>query len=628
MYLNKNKNFKYKIIDIEANDLKPTQIWCCVLKDLETKEVESLVGHEEISNWFNKNDLSKIIFVGHNALSFDVPVLNRLLNLNIDLNSVCDTYVLSLLYKPALEGGHSLESWGLRLKFPKGDFSDWSKYSEEMLKYCINDVELTYKLYQSLTQRMNEYGFSEKSAWLEHRIKVIINEQIENGCYFHKERAEDFCAELRREQSNLAKQIQTLFPPVRTLVKERPFRRLKDGSLTSQYEKDFLRFGNNLEHHVIVDETGNQTLVYRCYEYQEFNLGSPKQRIEKLLELGWEPSSFTPKGQPKVDEDALVAFSKGLPEGSRERAAVEALANWLVIQGRLTMVAGNPDTGSKGWLGNVGEDHRIHGYVNPCGANSRRMIHNSPNTANIPSTHKAKYGKECRSFWGVEPGRNRVLVGYDASGLETAGLCHYLNNPSATEILLRPKPEDIHTANAKRLTQALGREVDREWGAKTSWYAWLYGARSPKLGSIVKGTPDDGDVIIETFYRNVPGLKELIDSVQKEYKKNNGRLRTIDGGWVWCPSVSAALNYKIQSMGAILMKLASIILKEAAVKVDLWFLRVLDVHDEGQLETIEDRAEELGKLAVWSIEEAGRQLKLNVPVTGSYNIGVDWSETH
>ena len=209
------------------------------------------------------------------------------------------------------------------------------------------------------------------------------------------------------------------------------------------------------------------------------------------------------------------------------------------------------------WFNNLGQDSRIHGKVFTCGATTRRMTHNSPNTANIPSGAKAKYGKECRSFWGVEPGRELVLVGYDASGLETAGLCHYLNNSVATEILLRPKPDDIHTANSKRLSEALGWPVDREWGAKTSWYAWLYGAFPKKLGSIVGaskyGMSEDeaGEIVIETFFRNVPGLKKLISDIQSEWKTSGGRLRCIDGGFVVCPSLNAALNYKIQSAGSI-----------------------------------------------------------------------------
>ncbi len=609
-YLKQKNPERVYILDIEADSLTPTQIWCLCVCNLKTDEELTFYDAEEWNAWLKENEES--IFIGHNAISFDIPTINRLWHSGIDPVSRCiDTLVLSYSYRPALEGGHSLEAWGQRLKFPKGDYNDWSQLTPKMVKYCQQDVRLTKKLYVALSERMSKLGYSELSCLIEHKIRVIIDTQQSNGFYFNKTRAEQFRDKLRQRQADISESIHRLFPPSRTKVAEFTYRRLKDGSATASYERHRDKYGvSNVVHRV---EDGIEK--YDCYEDIPFNIGSPKQRVERLLALGWKPEKFTPTGFPKVDEDALVQFAE-----SSKRPEIAALAEWLVIQGRASML----DT----WFNNLGVDSRIHGRLFTCGASTRRMTHNSPNTANIPSGAKAKYGKECRSFWTVAPGKGLVLVGYDASGLETAGLCHYLNSNAATEVLLRPKPDDIHTANSRRLTEALGREIDREWGAKTSWYAWLYGAYPPKLGSIVKGPASDGDIVIDTFFRNVPGLKRLIDDVQSEWKTSSGRLRTIDGGFVYCPNLNAALNYKIQSLGAILMKFTSIILDEEAKKRGIPFKKVGDIHDEGQLEVEERYADELGKLAVWSIEEAGRQLKLNVSVTGSYLIGKTWEETH
>lgn len=612
---------KTYILDIEADALDATQIWCVVVQNLTSEEQLVFTDKEAFNGWRQDG----FTFIGHNIVSFDVPTLNRLWKTDIPLLQCVDTLILSYLYNPALKDGHSLEAWGLRLRFAKGGFSDWSRYTEEMLSYCKNDVLLTVKVYKALTQKMLRVGYSELSVEIEHKIRIVIDEQQRNGFWFDAKRASDFSRYLRGKQSDLAEQIQALFPPRRTKIKEYQLRRVKDGSTTASYERHIQEYGPlNVE----VFQKPYEGEFYNVYKDEPFNLGSPKQRVERLLEIGWVPTKFTktkseayPEGFPKVDEDALVAFAteSGRPE-------VRALAEWLVIQGRASML----DT----WFNNLGSDSRIHGRIFTCGATTRRMTHTSPNTANIPSGSKAKYGHECRSFWGVEPDRGLVLVGYDAAGLETAGLCHYLNNSKATEVLLRPKPDDIHTANARRLSEALGWPVDREWGAKTSWYAWLYGAYPKKLGSIVgaskHGMSEEaaGEIVIDTFFRNVPGLKELINGIQNEWKTSGGRLRTIDGGSVICPSVGAALNYRIQSLGAILMKLASIILDEEGKRHNIPFKKVGDIHDEGQLEVLEEYAERLGKLAVWSIEEASRRLRLNVPVTGDFKIGTNWSQTH
>ena len=52
------------------------------------------------------------------------------------------------------------------------------------------------------------------------------------------------------------------------------------------------------------------------------------------------------------------------------------------------------------------------------------------------------------------------------------------------------------------------------------------------------------------------------------------------------------------------------------------------VHDEIQVECDEDKAKEIGELAVECIERTGKHFQLRVPLTGEYKIGNNWSETH
>ena len=55
---------------------------------------------------------------------------------------------------------------------------------------------------------------------------------------------------------------------------------------------------------------------------------------------------------------------------------------------------------------------------------------------------------------------------------------------------------------------------------------------------------------------------------------------------------------------------------------------VANVHDEWQVEVIEEQAEEVGKRGIQAIIDAGVVLKLNCPLNGEYNVGNNWSETH
>jgi len=52
-----------------------------------------------------------------------------------------------------LKGSASLKAWGYRLSDHKIEFKDFNEYSDAMLKYCIQDVNVTTKLYHLVIQQ-------------------------------------------------------------------------------------------------------------------------------------------------------------------------------------------------------------------------------------------------------------------------------------------------------------------------------------------------------------------------------------------------------------------------------------------------------------------------------------------
>ena len=113
------------------------------MKDVRTNNVY-------VFNSDNGSDFAGLVagheLIGHNVIGFDLPALEKVWNYK-HLGPVTDTLVLSRLANPAQEGGHSLRNWGQMLGFPKGEHEDWSQYSEEMLTYCKQDVEVTHRVY-------------------------------------------------------------------------------------------------------------------------------------------------------------------------------------------------------------------------------------------------------------------------------------------------------------------------------------------------------------------------------------------------------------------------------------------------------------------------------------------------
>jgi len=595
-YLNRPED--YYCIDIETDSLDAKVIWMMSWENIKTREKGRCIGHEEITRWFLEAPTA--IFVGHNALRFDIRIVNQLLGLRIPTRRLADTLILSMLYSPNLDGGHSLAAWAERIGMKKGDHNDFTHLSDEMIKYCDQDVNITAELFRKITKVLNKLGFSEKTCHIQHHFMSLLDRQTRNGFYFNIDGARSLYNLLQEKQAEIQESIDHVFPPVRNLVRTGRVH-LKNGNCSAQYERDFSKYEI---------EYDDSLEWYSAYEAVPFNIGSPKQRVEKLLGLGWQPDTFTPKGHPKPTEEGLIAFADatGIPE-------VALITKYLSYNGRANMI--------NTWMESYNnETHAIHGKLFL--ADTLRLRHQSPNTANIPGVRQNKQGRlllgdegfytyESRDLWTARPGR--CLVGTDASGLELRMLAHYINREAFTRIVLDGDP---HQYNADLAG------VDRPT-AKTLLYAIQYGAQAKKVASIIKGTVEEGAELRQRFLDRL-GLTGVMNDAISEQK--NGRVSLIDGARVVCPSPHSALNYKLQGGGARVMAQGAIFLEEYIRRHGLDSLKVGDIHDEWEYDVDSKDAEEHRKLSVQAIQDAGEELNLNISLTGKAKIGLTWAETH
>ena len=378
---------KRLVVDIETDSLDAKEIFCIVAKDLDDDRIYTFTqkNMEHCKPLLEQSD----ILVMHNGVSFDAPVLKRLLGCNIPLSKIRDTLLLSQLADPMREGGHSLAAWGEKLGFAKIEFDDFSGYSDEMLKYCIRDVELTAKVYTTLIPELKK--FSPRSIKLEHQIRAIIDRQEENGFALDEPKAMQLLAKLTDESEQIKQQLQDVFKPI----------------VEQRYSE---KTGNRLKDKVTV-----------------FNPASRKQIAERLMDLGWQPQKHTEKGQPIVAEEVLEKLD--IPEA-------KLIARYLMLEKRASQI--------KSWLEHVDDDGKVHGKVLTLRTISGRMAHTSPNMAQIPAVY-SPYGKECRDVWTTSSD-NYILLGSDASSLELRMLAHYLNDRDFTREVVEG---DVHTANQR-----------------------------------------------------------------------------------------------------------------------------------------------------------------------------------
>lgn len=616
------------IFDLEADGLLETftKIHCLVVHDSETKVEHRFVGHDEIRQGVDLL-LAAPVIVAHNGIKYDVPVLEKTFGVKFNQSTLRDTLTIARLIfadcydrdctfvrkgmklDKDLYGRHSLKAWGQRIGMHKGEYTGgWKEFNQEMLSYCCNDVAVTNKLYRVL----DNLKYSHNALVLEHRVTWIIARQERYGFAFNTEAAIDLAHTLLAEQDALkAQMVQTV------------------GCLTHA-GKEFTPKRDNKK----LFYTAGCTMTKVTFE--PFNPGSREQIGTALIQRGWVPQTFTAGHKDKKTGQIV----KQLPEINEAtlKDAPEPLGSdlrhYLLLDKRLGAIL----EGKNAWLKRVTPEGRIHGSVNTNGAVTGRATHSKPNISQVPTTNKP-YGKECRALFTVPEGK--VLVGADLSALELRCLAHFMHpydGGAYGRSLLEGTKEDEtdpHSMTAHiigldpKKTYVLNGVQDngREF-SKRLMYAYLYGAGGEKVGTVVGKDKWEGNGLKAKLLAGMPALARIIKNISSDIE-SRGYLLGLDGRKLKIRSKHAALNTLLQSAGALLSKQALVFFDEYALSVGRDHCQqVAWIHDEIQIESDPEIAEETGKAAVESFERAGRHFKFNLPITGTYTVGKTWRDTH
>jgi DNA polymerase I-like protein with 3'-5' exonuclease and polymerase domains len=609
------------IVDAETNGLlhELDVVHCIVLKNIDTGDILSCAdqpGYPSIERALDYlSEATEII--GHNVINFDLRALNKVYP-SLALNPNCgiyDTLNMSRLLWPELEpvdrakfshidskfiGRHSLAAWGERLGVAKIKFKEeskkttenvWAHWSQSMSVYCVGDVAVTHELYNYLqTQEVDP-----RSVELEHEFAKVMAMQESFGFPFNERAAYALVNTLKIRRDEIHDQLTEVFPPITE-------------------ERISAKTGRRLQDRVTV-----------------FNPASRQQTAERLQNRYPEISfGATEKGNVKLDDDVLEVLGE-------KYAEAKLLAEYQLLNKRLGQIA----EGKEAWLKHcqLYGDGRIHGSVVTNACISGRCSHKRPNMAQIPSVGHA-YGAECRSLFYAPEGW--VLVGADASGLELralgAMLAHFDGGDYAR--LVSNPDRDVHFHNACLFgihSADLPIEKATRDLSKRLIYCILYGGGAKKTGSIVVPNESEqtqyeiGKKTIDTFYKNLPAIKQLKDLIDKRIGER-GYLIGIDGRRLQIRSRHSALNQLLQSTGAITVKKATTILYNDLTNKGLkWgkdFGFVAHIHDEVQALVKPEYVDLYKDLAINSFRKSGEYFNLKCPMTGEARVGQNWMETH
>lgn len=640
------------VFDIEANGLKEielshgqkitareaTRIHLLVLRSPGSATTR-VFREDQMAEGF-KELMSADVIIGHNIIDYDLPILRRLAagpdHEQDKEPKAFDTLVAARLLWPDAQnhpfGGNSLKSFGQKLGCAKGDFQGpWDEWSQEMEDYCIQDTAVSDKIRQYLVPLLGRIKLPFR---IETRVAEIISLQQENGVRIDLEAADRLICSLEIEQALNLDHLRELFPArIETLKTPAFYFATYDQGIykaeTKGALKALLKGKPDIQKRITAGPM-------RTKEHP-FNPGSSLQIAERLKEKrGWKAPT-TEAGNPSITEETLTGLdfpeAESLLRYMMAEKRLQHLTDW-VTRARLCRTPGV-----------------IHPSINSLGASTGRMTHSQPNQTACPKIqldpatkkpalgYAGRYGWEMRSLW--KPTREGwAQIGADASGLELRMLGNrmapYDDGAYAKEVV----EGDIHTLNMK----AGGLQTRDQ--AKTTIYAFLYGAGDTKIGTTIADhpslTPEQrelysgkarskvGSTFRQRFQKALPALGTLV-SVVKSAAQSEGSIPLLDGRRAPIRSSHSALNTLLQGDGAMVMKLALILAdKKLREKwrygIDWAFM--LNAHDECQAESRPDIADEVGRILVESIREAGTRLKVRCPLDGEYKVGNSWAETH
>ena len=608
--------------DIETDGLDATKIWCLVIQDIDTGRIMRYADTTDIERKYDGNikmGLSLLqhakLLVAHNGIGFDALIIKKLYDIDLyDGDRFFDTWIASQVLNYRRPHKHGLAGWGEYLKYHKGDYDDWSQFSEKMMDYCVRDVKLNTKIFNILMEELKQ--LADKQPLIREGLKnEMATAKFDAYCRYYgwsfdKNKALNLLDKIKSRMNEIEKVIEPKLPAVTRLIDKQPKtpKFTKKGYYTAATARMLSEYLN-------MDVKPENTKVWAAgKEFQRkvtkpANLGNLEQVKEYLYTIGWEPDDWKMerlgrefiKKTPKLTKTSLDKLGW---DGS-------AIHNWTTLRSRRGVV--------EGWIENL-KNNRLHGNLWVVGTPTFRCRHEV--IANLPAV-TAELGKELRELLTAEPGRK--IVGADSSGNQFRSLAHYAKDDNLTNQIMSG---DIHQYNADII------DTDRRT-AKTWIYAFLFGAGATKLGKVLTGVGNikRGKESIDAYGNAIPGLKALKDKLVSIWNTTDAQSSTegyvpgLDGRKVYTPQDYQTLNYLLQSCEAITTKAAVAYQMNKIKEEKLDAEPRLYYHDEVAWSVKEEHADRVLEILIESFAEGPKKVGVTI-MAGEGTIGNNYAEVH
>jgi len=598
------------VFDIETDGIEATKVWCIVAQDVDTKKVYKWKPDDLESGLAFLMNAEALI--GHNIIGYDIAVLNNLYDIDLYENKkIYDTWIMSQVLNYKRGHKHGLAGWGEHLGFAKLEFSEWDKFSEEMLTYCVRDVELNTKVFELLMKEFKDQSAKKpllaNGLRAEHDAALFEARVRMNGWLFNVDAANKLLDSMNEELEAIESRVHPKLPEMTIMVDKEPkyAKYTKAGRFTAVTRRLLTEYLEGEPPDEM--EWPPEQPFQRSYTTQ-VTLSNMEEVKEYLFSIGWKPDDWNYKKQgfefiktsPKLTTTSLEL----LGDVGRD------IDRYYTTRSRRSIL--------EGWL-KACKGNRLHGRMWVIGTPTFRARHEV--ITNLPSVDAA-WGKEMRSLFICENGYK--VVGADSAGNQMRALCHYIGDKQFTEQVISG---DVHSYNANILGSSRG-------DAKRWLYAYLFGGGAKKLGTILTGKPDAtaGDKSKRKYQSAIPGLgkiKSKLDEIFNQTKSSYGKafIPGLDGRRVYVESGHQSLNYLLQSAEAITCK-AAVGYAMAKIKEEgLDAYPVIFYHDEMAWVVKEEQAERVKEICVEAFREAPKQFNVTC-MDGDGVIGDCYADVH
>lgn len=623
------------VFDCEGDGLVPTKLHV-LSATYDGERVSSTPEYSVMQDFL----LSEEVLVGHNIARWDIPVLERILGIDLKEKLLVDTLALSWYLTPD-RARHGLESYGEEFGVPKPKIEDWDNLTYEDYRHrCEEDVKISHRLWRDQYWHLLEiYGDHDLVVQFLRYLAFKMDcakEQERSRWRLDRGRVDSGLEKLRPLVKEREDELRHVMPKVPNVVTfKRPARMYKsDGQLSAHG----LRWIERLR---AAGNTGEDVETVDVIEsYDDPNPGSTPQIKKWLFDLGWKPRTFktNKKGQEVPQINKSKQDGGGVCDSVKElyeiEPRLEVLDGLFVVRHRISIL--------EGFLESVSDDGFVSARIQGL-TNTLRFKH--AEVVNLPKVD-APYGEDIRGCL-IASDDDHELCGSDMSSLEDRTKQHFM---------FQYDPDYVHEMNTEDFDPHLdlavigglmkkadslfyksfqpsiaGKDEHTRYKllktirgiAKNTNYACVYGAGAPKIAKTAGISVQKAGTLHSAYWKRNWAVKKVANSLKvKEVRGAKWIFNPVSKFWYSLRHDKDRFSTLNQGTGVF------------AFDTWLGFVRAdrpqltAQFHDEIILNVRKGYREEVKEFLQETIRKVNEQLRLNRDLDIGIEFGEDYAAVH